>query len=119
MKRVAIVFTRSPHGSAAGREGLDALLAISALVENIGVFFISDGVFQLLPCQQPAKILARNYIAAFPLLSLCDIDKCYICKQSLQQRGLNMVSSWVLDGELLTPGALRNQLITYDVVLTF
>ncbi|MGL4458272.1 MAG: sulfurtransferase complex subunit TusC, partial [Plesiomonas shigelloides] len=27
MKRIAFVFTHAPHGSAAGREGLDALLA--------------------------------------------------------------------------------------------
>jgi hypothetical protein len=33
---------------AAGREGLDALMATSAFTEDIGVFFIGDGVFQLL-----------------------------------------------------------------------
>ena len=48
MKRVAFVFTSAPHGSASGREGLDALLATSALTEDIGVFFLGDGVFQLL-----------------------------------------------------------------------
>lgn len=38
MKRVAFVFSSAPHGSAAGREGLDALLATSALTDDIGVF---------------------------------------------------------------------------------
>ncbi|WP_260326001.1 sulfurtransferase complex subunit TusC, partial [Enterobacter cloacae] len=51
MKRVAFVFTSAPHGSASGREGLDALLATSALTEDIGVFFLGDGVFQLLAGQ--------------------------------------------------------------------
>lgn len=51
MKRIAFVFSTAPHGSASGREGLDALLATSALTEALGVFFISDGVFQLLPGQ--------------------------------------------------------------------
>lgn len=41
---VAFIFTQAPHGNSAGREGLDALLATSALTENIGVF-LSDGVF--------------------------------------------------------------------------
>ncbi len=45
MKRVAFVFSTVPHGSASGREGLDALLATSALTEDLGVFFIGDGVF--------------------------------------------------------------------------
>ncbi len=39
MKRVAFVLSSAPHGSAAGREGLDALLATSALTDDIGVFF--------------------------------------------------------------------------------
>ncbi len=59
MKRVAFVFTHGPHGGAGGREGLDALLATSALSEDLGVFFVGDGVLQLLPGQQPEKILAR------------------------------------------------------------
>jgi sulfur relay (sulfurtransferase) DsrF/TusC family protein len=38
-----------------GQEGLDALLATSALTEEIGVFFVGDGVFQLLPGQRPQR----------------------------------------------------------------
>lgn len=38
MNRVAFVFTRAPHGSSAGREGLDAALAMGALSEDIGLF---------------------------------------------------------------------------------
>lgn len=49
MKRIAFVFSTVPHGTAAGREGLDALLATSALTDDLAVFFIADGVFQLLP----------------------------------------------------------------------
>ncbi|PLL98143.1 sulfurtransferase complex subunit TusC, partial [Klebsiella michiganensis] len=56
MKRVAFIFSSAPHGSASGREGLDALLATSALTEEIGVFFVGDGVFQLLPEQRPAAV---------------------------------------------------------------
>ncbi len=67
MKRVAFVFSSAPHGSASGREGLDALLATSALTDEIGVFFVGDGVFQLLPGQQPSAVLARDYIATFKL----------------------------------------------------
>jgi sulfur relay (sulfurtransferase) complex TusBCD TusD component (DsrE family) len=52
------VFSSAPHGSASGREGLDALLATSALTEDIGVFFLGDGVFQLLAGQQPQAVLA-------------------------------------------------------------
>lgn len=119
MKRVAFVFTHGPHGSSAGREGLDALLATSALSEEIGVFFIGDGVLQLLPGQQPEKILARNYIATFGVLPLYDVENCYLCAASLQERGLQQAIEWVLAAEVLPADSLRQKLADYDVVMTF
>ncbi|MCW8113090.1 sulfurtransferase complex subunit TusC [Yersinia intermedia] len=119
MNRVAFVFTQGPHGNSAGREGLDALLATSALSEDLGVFFLSDGVLQLLSQQQPEIILARNYIATFGVLPLYDVENCYICEASIEQRGLSGVTNWILDVEVLSPVNLHRQLATYDVVLTF
>ncbi|MEQ9905376.1 sulfurtransferase complex subunit TusC [Pectobacterium aroidearum] len=119
MKRVAFVFTHAPHGNASGREGLDALLAVSALTEEIGVFFVGDGVLQLLPQQQPDQIWMRNYIATFGVLPLYDIDCCYLCETSVRQRGLNIDTNWVLDVELLAPEAWRSKLASYHSILSF
>ncbi len=49
MKRVAFVLSSAPHGSAAGREGLDALLATSALTDDIGVFLWATACFSCYP----------------------------------------------------------------------
>lgn len=119
MKRVAIVFMSAPHGSSAGREGLDALLATSALTEDIGVFFVGDGVFQLLKDQQPAGILARDYIATFRLLPLYDIESCWLCAASWWERGLPDTLPRVVDAQELEPDALRQRLDDYDVILRF
>ncbi|MFV0261937.1 MAG: sulfurtransferase complex subunit TusC [Kluyvera sp.] len=119
MKRVAFVFSSAPHGSAAGREGLDALLATSALSEDLGVFFIGDGVFQLLSQQTPGVILARDYIATFKLLALYDIENCWICAASMRERGLAADTAFVADVEPLEPHALRERLAGYDVILRF
>ncbi|ELW1647376.1 MULTISPECIES: sulfurtransferase complex subunit TusC [Enterobacter] len=119
MKRVAFVFSSAPHGSASGREGLDALLATSALTEDIGVFFIGDGVLQLLAGQQPQAILARDYIATFKVLPLYDIDTFYLCADSLAARGLDDKTRFVLDVTILASATLREKLSHYDTVLTF
>lgn len=119
MPRVAFLFTHAPHGNASGREGLDALLATSALSEDIGVFFIGDGVLQLLADQQPGKILARDYIATFGVLPLYDISACFVCERSLHERGLSEQQALVLDVERLAPHALRARLQDYDTFLTF
>ncbi|MFC3394000.1 sulfurtransferase complex subunit TusC [Brenneria rubrifaciens] len=119
MKRIAFVFSHGPHGNASGREGLDALLAMSALTEEVGVFFIGDGVLQLLPSQQPEKILMRDYIATFGVLPLYDIENCYVCETSIRQRGIDLSTDWVLDVELLSPDALHDKLADYHSVLSF
>lgn len=118
MKRVAFVFKSAPHGTSAGREGLDALLATSALSDNPGVFFIGDGVMQILGDQKPAAILARDYIATFKVLPLYDIDDCMVCEASLTARGLGD-ATFVIDADVLAPEAWRARLAEFDVVFTF
>lgn len=119
MRKVAFIFTQGPHGTSAGREGLDALLATSALMEDISVFFMSDGLFQLTPLQQPEKILARNYIATFGVLPLYDVDQCFVCEDSLKSRGLSTSYEWVLDVASLSVSEIRERLAGFDVVMTF
>lgn len=119
MNRVAFLFTQPPHGSSAGREGLDAVLATGALSEDIGLFFIGDGVLQLNRDQQPDPILARNYIATFGVLELYDIDQCFICADSLRARGQSLTAERVLKAEVLDAAALREKLATYHRVIRF
>ncbi|AOV95703.1 tRNA 2-thiouridine(34) synthase TusC [Edwardsiella hoshinae] len=118
-KRLAFVFTQAPHTTSAGREGLDALLAASAFSEDIAVFFIGDGIFQLLPDQRPDAILARDYIATFGVMALYDIERIYLCAESLAQRGLAASIPWVVPVEVVTTDALRTHLDSCDTVLTF
>ena len=110
MKRIAFVFSTAPHGTAAGREGLDALLATSALTDDLAVFFIADGVFQLLPGQKPDAVLARDYI---------DIEQCWVCAASLRERGLDPQTPFVVEATPLEADALRRELANYDVILRF
>lgn len=119
MKKIAFVFMKTPHGTSSGREGLDALLAASALTEKIGVFFISDGVCQLLVKQNPSKILARDYISTYKLLPLYDINACYICQEDFEARGFSADSSFVLPATVIPADRLRRNLADYDVILTF
>lgn len=119
MKKFAFVFTSMPHGNNSGREGLDALLATSALTEDISVFFLSDGVCQLLAHQSPQEILARDYISTFKVLPLYDIDKIYICADSLAERGISEHSEWVMEATVISSTQIRDKLSDFDVVLKF
>lgn len=119
MNRVAFLFTQVPHGTCAGREGLDAVLAIGAFSKEIGLFFIGDGVLQLNQYQHPEQILARDYIATFAILELYDIDQCFVCEESLCVRGQSLTAERVLHATVLDATALSQKLATYHRIISF
>lgn len=119
MKKFAFVFTSAPHGNASGREGLDALLATSALTDDIHVFFLSDGVCQLIANQKTDEILVRDYISTFKILPLYDIENLYICADSLKERGISEKSEWVIDANILSAAQISEKISACDVVLKF
>ncbi|MDU5840182.1 MAG: sulfurtransferase complex subunit TusC [Haemophilus parainfluenzae] len=79
--KLAFLFRTAPHGNAISREGLDALLAATAFCdeEEIGVFFIDDGVLNLLDGQNPELLLQKDFIRTFKLLDLYDIEQRFVC----------------------------------------
>ncbi|ART80210.1 sulfurtransferase complex subunit TusC [Oceanisphaera avium] len=118
MNKLAFMFRTPPHGSASGREGLDALLATSALSEDIGVFFSHDGVYQLLTAQDPSAILARHYAPTFGLLELYDIEQVYVCQHSLTERGISS-EQLSIPAQVLSPPEWQQHLANFTVRLSF
>ncbi|MBO1518284.1 sulfurtransferase complex subunit TusC [Oceanisphaera pacifica] len=118
MNKVAFIFRTPPHGSASGREGLDAALATSALNEDIGIFFIGDGVYQVLEGQDTSLILGRDYAPTFGLLDLYDVERVYVCAQSLAERGLASTQVSIV-AEVLSMDAWQQHLNDYSVRLSF
>ncbi|MCT7654054.1 sulfurtransferase complex subunit TusC [Oceanimonas sp. NS1] len=118
MNKVAFIFHTPPHGCAAGREGLDAVLAASALSEELAVFFIDDGVYQLKSGQAPAAIHGRDYAPTFGLLELYDIERVYVCAESLAERGLTQ-AELTIDTILCDAHEIGRRLAEHHVRLTF
>lgn len=118
MNKVAFMFRTPPHGCASGREGLDAVLATSALNEDIGVFFSDDGVYQLLVAQDPSVILGRHHAPTFGLLELYDVEQVYLCQRSLSERGIT-AAELIIDAQVLAPAEWQQTLAAYQVRLSF
>lgn len=119
--KLAILFTQPPFGSSISREGLDALLAASAFCdeEELAICFLNDGVFNLIAGQQPEQLLQKDHIATFKLIELYDLTECFICQESIAERGLNN-AEWVLnDVKKVSRNALFDVLHQADKVLTF
>ena len=118
INKVAFMFRTAPHGSASGREGLDAALATSALSEDLGVFFSDDGVYQLLAEQDPSVILGRHYAPTFGLLDLYDVEQVYVCQRSLDERGIALAQI-TIPMQVLAPSEWQQTLAGFNVRLSF
>ncbi len=118
MKTLGFVFKSAPHGLTAGREGVDAIMATAAYCEQIKIFFVADGVLQLLKAQETDAILSRPYSQSFKLFDLYDIESVYFCNDSLQERAMTM-DDCLIDGEGLSPMDIREQLGSCDQLMVF
>ena len=118
--KLAFLFRTAPHGNAISREGLDALLAATAFCdeEEIGVFFIDDGVLNLLDEQNPEVLLQKDFIRTFKLLDLYDIEQRFVCADSLDQYNLN-TEQLIISAEKIDRTSLINKLSQAEKVFTF
>ena len=118
--KLAFLFRTAPHGNAIAREGLDALLAATAFCdeEEIGVFFIDDGVLNLLDGQNPELLLQKDFIRTFKLLDLYDIEQRFVCADSLDQYNLN-TEQLIISAEKIDRTSLINKLRQVEKVFTF
>ena len=118
--KLAFLFRTAPHGNAISREGLDALLAATAFCdeEEIGVFFIVDGVLNLLDGQNPELLLQKDFIRTFKLLDLYDIEQRFVCANSLDQYNLQ-AEQLIISAEKIDRTSLINKLSQAEKVFTF
>ena len=118
--KLAFLFRTAPHGNAISREGLDALLAATAFCdeEEIDVFFIDDGVLNLLDGQNPELLLQKDFIRTFKLLDLYDIEQRFVCADSLDQYNLQ-TEQLIISAEQIDRTSLINRLSQAEKVFTF
>ncbi|MFI2809828.1 MULTISPECIES: sulfurtransferase complex subunit TusC [unclassified Microbulbifer] len=118
-RRTLALCRQAPYGNALAREGLEAVLAASALEQAPDLLFCGDGVFQLVPGQQPAGIDQKSLQRNLQALPIFDIERAFVCQRSLAQRGLSL-DDLAKDGPALHPVADTGRLIAgYDTVLSF
>ena len=80
----------APYGSVNALESLEVVLITAALEQMTSLVFMDDGVYQLLNNQMPKESIGqKNYSKAFKALADYDVNKVYVEKESLEQRGLS------------------------------
>jgi len=87
-KKIAYVLRHLPYGSDFSQDAIDAVLAAGLYGQAVSVFFIGDGVFQLLDTDSPSHSQNKPISKKLNALSLYDIDDTYVCRDSLLARGI-------------------------------
>ncbi len=117
-KTVAILNTQAPFSSSAGKEALDAALIFGSFEQPTSLFFIGDGVFQVIGDQNPTSIESKDYLKTFSALEFYDIDNIYICEQSLSER--NLTANFHIDNvQVLSKQAFNELLHQHNVIYRF
>ncbi|CAL4325364.1 Protein TusC [Buchnera aphidicola (Eriosoma grossulariae)] len=119
MKSVAFIFSHSPYGCNIGREGVDSVLSASLVFKKIGLFFVNEGIFQLIPNQQPQKILLHNYLLLLELLPIYGIKTIYCCKKSFKDRGMSNINNLSFNVKYLNPKDLKKYINNYNFIINF
>ncbi|MFK7912633.1 MAG: sulfurtransferase complex subunit TusC [Pseudomonadales bacterium] len=114
-QRLLYVLRRSPYDSLRPLETIDAILVAAVFELSVGVLFLEDAVWQLVPPQRSAPA-TKNIAQQLSVLPTYEVESIWVCTESLRQRGLNS-SDLVLPVTTVTMEQQQALLNSYPVVL--
>lgn len=90
IKKFMYVNRKAPYGTIYAWEALEVVLIGAAFEQEVSLAFIDDGVFQLTKGQDTAAADMKNFSPTYSALGDYDVNKIYVEKESLEERGLTL-----------------------------
>lgn len=117
-KSLAILNSKAPYGSSAGKDALDIALVFGSFEQPVSLFFQGDGVWQLAQGQNGAIVSVKDYLKTFAAFEFYDIEQVYVCQASLIER--NLANTFHIDAvQVLDSQAFAAQLTSHNAILRF
>jgi tRNA 2-thiouridine synthesizing protein C len=88
-KKFMYLNRKSSYGTVYAIESLEVVLIAAAFEQDVSLAFVDDGVYQIVNGQNTDGIGMKNFSKTFHALGDYDINKIYVSKESLDERGLN------------------------------
>ena len=117
VKKFMFVNRKAPFGTIYALEVLEMVLISAAFDQDVHVAFLDDGVYEIKKGFQPADIAMKNYSNTYRALEGYDIEKLYVEKESLEERGLTE-DDLVVDVEVLSRADMAKLMGEMDVILS-
>lgn len=131
-KKFMYLNRKAPYGTVYALESLEVVLIAAAFEQEVSLTFMDDGVYQLIDNQNTDGMGMKNFSSAYRALGDYDINKMYVSKESLDERGLTeadlMPLVWEDEDEdwaekssiyVLSNDEIKEKMSQQDVVLSF
>lgn len=89
-KKFLYVNRKAPYGTVYALESLEVVLIGAAFEQDVSLLFVDDGVYQLTKGQDTGDAEMKNFSATYSALGDYDVNKIYVSKESLEERGLTL-----------------------------
>lgn len=90
IKKFLYLNRKAPYGSIYALESLEVVLIGAAFDQDVSLAFIDDGVYQLKKDQSTDGIGMKNFSSTYRALGDYDVNKIYVDKTSMDERGLTI-----------------------------
>ena len=118
VKKFIYVNRKAPHVTLYAHEALEVVLIAAAFEQDVSLAFIDDGVYQLTKGQNTDGIATKNFTKTFGALEMYDVEKLYVEKESLEERGLSE-DDLSVDVEVLASSDLKKLFNESEVFFNF
>lgn len=118
IKKFLYLNRRAPYGSIYALESLEVVLIGAAFEQDVSVAFIDDGVYQLTKGQDTNGVEMKNFSPTYRALEMYDVEKLYVFKESLDERGLTE-DDLIVDVEVVDAKQMADLMDEQEVILSF
>ena len=118
VKKFMYVNRKAPYGTIYALESLEVVLIAAAFDQDVSLAFIDDGVYQIAKGQRTKAIDVKNFSPTYRALEGYDIEKLYVAKESLEQRGLTE-EDLLVDVQVVSAAEMAELMDQQDVVISF
>lgn len=118
VKKFLYLNRKAPYGTIYALESLEVVLIGAAFEQDVSMAFIDDGVYQITKGQDTKGIGMKNFSPTYRALEMYDVEKLYVSKASMEERGLTQ-DDLIVEVEVLDDQQMADLMEDQEVILSF
>jgi len=121
VKKFLYVNRKAPYGTIYALESLEVVLIGAAFDQDVSLAFIDDGVYQLKKDQNTSVssgIGVKDFSKTYRALEDYDVEKLYVDKASMEERGLS-TDDLIVAVQVLEKNQMSELMEQQDVIFSF